>query len=66
MCNVLGEGTSVEDMEAFLSSIKIVVPEGMVVGVDPVSMQMVNWQYKVGKRTFIVVRRKGDNFSKES
>ena len=40
-----------EDVEAaldkFSNSIKIVVPEGMVVGVNPDNMQTVTWQYKV-------------------
>ena len=40
-----------EDLEAamnlFTNSIKIVVPEGMVVGVNPENMQTVTWQYKV-------------------
>ena len=40
-----------EDIEAaldnFSNSIKIVVPEGKVVGVNPDNMQTVTWQYKV-------------------
>ena len=37
-------------MAQLSNSIKIVVPEGMVVGVNPDNMQTVTWQYKVGHR----------------
>ena len=37
-------------MAQLSNSIKIVVPEGMIVGVNPDNMQTVTWQYKVGCR----------------
>ncbi|XP_053406912.1 eukaryotic translation initiation factor 2-alpha kinase-like isoform X2 [Mercenaria mercenaria] len=40
------EPDPIDDMEKFSSSVKIVVPEGMIVGVSPDNMQAVSWQYK--------------------
>ena len=35
------------DIETFAQSIKIMVPDGKVVGVNPENMQVVTWQHKV-------------------
>ena len=43
----LDDGNTDVDINAFSNSIKIVVPEGMVVGVDPENMHSVTWQFKV-------------------
>ncbi|XP_060576600.1 eukaryotic translation initiation factor 2-alpha kinase 3-like [Ruditapes philippinarum] len=40
------EQDPIDDMEMFSNSVKIVVPEGMIVGVSPDNMQAVTWQYK--------------------
>lgn len=46
-CDLEDEDTDpISDMEKFSSSVKIVVPEGMIVGVNPDNMQAVTWQYK--------------------
>lgn len=41
------EQDPVEEMGKFSNSVKIVVPEGMIVGVNPDNMHSVTWQYKV-------------------
>ena len=35
------------DMMQFSTFIKVMVPEGMVVGISPENMQTVTWKYKV-------------------
>ncbi|WAR22378.1 E2AK3-like protein [Mya arenaria] len=41
-----GDAVSDETMEGFSSTVKVVVPEGMVVGVSPDNLQAVKWTYK--------------------
>lgn len=55
ICLVPEEDGMFESVENFIETVKVVVPEGMVVGVRPDNHQGVRWTYKVTFLSFLFI-----------